>query len=166
MATPPVDTHAVLAAYLAAEYAEALQRRMTAADLEALASLRQVCAEVRMPLIRELAEVGNQAQAGAAAGIVSSLLEHPTSPGRAVTATELCAEMGRAWARGNGTLQFLQLLRVFINGLPVDAAARLGEWLGDVSRMRRNRRLSRAILVGAAAAVGAGVLAAARLLPR
>lgn len=166
-----VDSSAVMAAYLAREYAYAIESQLSAAERRALEALRGACAEVRFPLSRELVAAGSAYAAPEAdhvpSALVAALLETPASPGRIVTATELCAQMGRIWTRGARVLGFLRLLCVLADRMPATADQDLGGWLVRVAQVRAaRRRVTQLAGIGVVLAGCGIVVLGARMLRR
>ncbi|WZD65213.1 apoptosis inhibitor [Pseudocowpox virus] len=157
-----IDSSAVVAAYLAGQYAAAVEEQLTPREREALEALRISGDEVRSPLLQELSNAGdyraNPESSHIPAALVSALLEAPTSPGRMVTAVELCAQMGRLWTRGRRLIDFVRLVHVLFDRMPSTANDDLAAWLQTVARVHRSRRwLHRSIGVGTVMA-GVGLL--------
>ncbi|ASC55525.1 hypothetical protein SePPVgORF113 [Seal parapoxvirus] len=158
-----IDTGAVMAAYLASEYAAAVEANLTLQERAALEALRVSAAEVRSPLLFELANAGDNfvqpENSHVPAALISALLEAPTSPGRVVTATELCAQMGRRWVRGRRFLDFMRLVHVFVDRMPPSASEDIGRWLCNAARARAARR--RVVRTAGLSVIAAGCAAVA-----
>ncbi len=166
-----IDASAVMAAYLAREYAVAVEEQLTPRERDALEALRVSGEEVRSPLLQELSNAGehraNPENSHIPAALVSALLEAPTSPGRMVTAVELCAQMGRLWTRGRQLVDFMRLVYVLLDRLPPTADEDLSAWLQAVARVHSTRRrLHRVLGVGAVMAGVSMLLLGVRVLRR
>lgn len=164
-----IDASAVVAAYLASEYANAVIGNLSDSERVALEALRASGEEVRHPMLQELTNAGgnhaNPDTSQIPATLISALLEAPASPGRMVTAIELCAQMGRRWTRRFQFLNFMRLVHVLVDRMPPTASEDLAVWLERAARVQSARqRMSRVAGLGMFLA-GCGILfAGARFL--
>ncbi|WZD65988.1 apoptosis inhibitor [Bovine papular stomatitis virus] len=139
-----IDASAVVAAYLSSEYAAAVIDSLSDAERAALEALRASGDEVRHPILQELANAGGSHASPESshipATLISALLETPASPGRMVTAIELCVQMGRRLTRRYQFLDFMRLVHVLVDRMPPTAAEDLAVWLERAANVQSARR--------------------------